>query len=78
MNKIRRKKLAKIKEKITDLKYELEEIKEEEQDCFDNLPYSLQASSKGEEMDENIYYLDNTMEILENALDELDNIDTEE
>ena len=47
MNKARRSKL----EKVWSV---LEEVLQEEQECFDNLPESLQRSDKGEMIEENI------------------------
>lgn len=45
----------------------LEEVKEEEQEAFDNMPESLQGSERGEEME-------GFIGDLENAADDLDNI----
>lgn len=67
MNKNRRKQLEKIVEALEALRDDLEMLKDEEQDCFDNLPESLQESEKGEIMQE---YADD----LEAAYDDLDNV----
>lgn len=47
MNKERRKKVER-------LFFELEELIEQEQEAFDNLPESIQSSQKGETFEENI------------------------
>lgn len=48
MNKIRRDQLSEIVGKLEVLKEELEEVKEEERECFENLPESLQESERGQ------------------------------
>ena len=77
MNKIRRKAVAKIITKLEELKnlrseiYEmLEEVKDEEQEALDNMPYSLQESERGQQMQE---YIDT----MDSVLSDLDLIDTE-
>ena len=67
MNKNRRKQLERIVEQLENLRDDLEMLKYEEQECFDNLPDSLQESEKGEMMQE---YADD----LEAAYDDLDNV----
>ena len=42
MNKVRRSKLEKIAEAITDLKEQLETLQEEEEEYRDNMPENLQ------------------------------------
>lgn len=47
MNKIRRDQLSEIAGKLEVIKDELEELKEEERECFENLPEGLQESERG-------------------------------
>lgn len=54
MNNLRRKRILKVAEQLDDLNRELDELQQEEQDAFDNLPESLQYSEKGETMEEHI------------------------
>jgi ATP-dependent helicase/DNAse subunit B len=75
MNKLRRKELTRIIEKLErlealrlEIKDELEAVLEEEQEAFDNLPESLQESERGQQMQE---YID----AMDGALDELDAYD---
>ena len=75
MNKIRRKELARIVEKLetlealrSEIQEELEAVMDEEQEAFDNMPESLQESEKGQQMQE---YID----AMESALDDLEEID---
>ena len=58
MNQPRRTKLKKIFWKLVDLQTEIRKIEEEEQDAFDNLPESLAASERGDQMQEFIELLD--------------------
>ena len=44
MNKTRRKALARINERIEELRSELETLLEEEEECLDNIPENLQGS----------------------------------
>ena len=77
MNKIRRKELAKIVEKLealdalrAEIQEELEAVMDEEQEALDNMPESLQDSEKGCQMQE---YID----AMQCALDDLENFDVE-
>lgn len=67
MNKARRNEISAIIERLEACKSDLETLQEEEQECFDNLPESLQDAEKGETMQENA-------DDLENVCDEIDNI----
>ena len=49
----------------------LEEVKDEEQEALDNMPYSLQESERGQQMQE---YIDT----MDSVLSDLDLIDTED
>ena len=51
MNAARRKRLAEAVDLIASAKENIEEVKEEEQEAFDNMPESLQGSERGEEME---------------------------
>lgn len=65
MNKQRRKQIAVAIELIEQAQAILEEVKEDEQEAFDNLPESIQLSERGELMEEYIY----TLESFQYALD---------
>lgn len=54
MNRDRRKRLGKLLDKLIDLKTELAEICDEEQEAYDCMPESLQESEKGMKVDEGI------------------------
>lgn len=55
-----------------DLQTEIEEIKEEEQEAYDNLPESLQYGEKGEKMTDAVDNLDSAYSSLEDAIGYLD------
>lgn len=77
MNKIRRKELARIVEKLEamdalrlEVQEELEAVLDEEQEALDNMPESLQDSEKGQQMQE---YID----AMESAMSDLEDFDVE-
>ena len=72
MNKVRRKQLADIRAKIEELQDLLEEVRDEEQEAFDNLPESLQSSERGQAMENAIYYMDEAAGQLADAYDSLE------
>lgn len=47
MNKERRKALAALRAQLDNVRAELEAIRDEEQDAFDNMPEGLQQSERG-------------------------------
>ena len=72
MNKARRKRLEEAMETLQTLIEEIDAIREEEQDAYDNMPESLQESERGERM----YTIASTLEdvgySLESAKDDLE------
>lgn len=75
MNAQRRKALKAVITKLEDLeslrqeiKEELEDIMDEEQESFDNMPEGLQESDRGQQMQEYI-------STMEGAIDDLDSMD---
>lgn len=71
MNAKRRKELEKVIALIEDAKSQLEILKDEEQEAFDNMPEGLQCSEKGERMEEVISYLDDSFSELESAIENI-------
>lgn len=67
MNKQRRKKLEEALNLIDQAKDILEEVKDEEQDAFDNLPENFQNGERGEEMQNYIEMLDEAYGYLDDA-----------
>lgn len=74
MNKERRNRLSEISDLVGDAIDQLEEIMEEEQEALDNLPESLQSSSKGEAMDEAITSMQDIMDELTTIQTDIDEL----
>lgn len=75
MNKARRKRISKILEQLEGLSMEIEEVMNEEQEAYDNLPESIQDSERGENMEEYISSLDDAMNYVSDAILSLEEIE---
>lgn len=75
MNAKRRKRIENIISKLEDLSVEIEEVMNEEQEAFDNLPESIQYSEMGENMEEYISSLDYAMNYVSDAISSLEEIE---
>lgn len=71
MNKERRKAIDLITDKLLEMQTELEEIKAEEEEAYDNLPEGIQASERGEEMQGYIEQMEEALNSLQDAYDYL-------
>lgn len=69
MNNTRRKAIAKIAERLEELKTDFELLRDEEQEAFDNLPEGIQESERGEHMENIIYNMEEVLKNLESAFD---------
>ena len=58
MNKARRREIEKAIALMEQAREILEEVKDEEQNAFDNMPENLQSSERGETMEDYIYTLE--------------------
>ena len=74
MNKQRRKEINKAHDLLDDAVIILELALSEEIDAKENLPENLQASSRGEEMENNISDLENALSSLEEADESLEGV----
>lgn len=74
MNKQRRRKLEDVLDRLQGCMTDLEYIKEEEQEAYDNLPESLQYSEKGEQMQENVDDIDYVISDLDSVNNSLEDI----
>lgn len=72
MNKQRRKAIGDIYDKLIGIQYDLEYIRDEEQEAFDNLPESIQYSERGERMEEYISSLEEALDNVGYAVESLD------
>lgn len=75
MNNTRRKAIAKIAERLEELKTDFELLRDEEQEAFDNLPEGIQESERGEHMENIIYNMEEVLENLESAFDTMNAIE---
>ena len=72
MNKIRRKALQEIYDKLSDLREELETIKDEEDESWENMPENLQGSERYEQSETASGNIDEAMEYLSSACDSIE------
>lgn len=72
MNAQRRKQIEKAIGLLSEARAILEEVTEEEQEAFDNMPEGLQASERGETMEENIYRLEDAVSAIEEQEQEME------
>lgn len=71
MNNARRKRIETIIGKLSELRAELDEIKDEEQGVLDNLPENMQSGDKASRYEEIIDGLETASSDLENIEDSL-------
>lgn len=74
MNNKRREKIAGSIKLLENVKNTLQEVLDEEQLAFDNMPENLQYSTRGEEAQEAIDYISEAIECLDNAIEQLESI----
>ena len=74
MNKERRRRLGNVYAALQAAKDELEWIREEEQDAYDNLPESLQDDDRGYELEHNVEQMESAEEALSEAIEALEEI----
>ena len=73
MNNKRRKEISRVVDALTEISNTLSILAEEENEAFDNLPESLQESSRGDDMQEWIDRLEGAQETIDGIIDELSN-----
>jgi len=71
MNKARRKAIETISDKLTELQEDLQAIREEEEEAYDNLPEGIQDSERGEAMQEAMDNLESAESSIQDAIDYL-------
>jgi uncharacterized protein YukE len=71
MNTARRKALGEIQDQLTDLQSALELFKDEEQECYDNLPEGIQYSEKGEAMESAVESMEAAYDNIQDAIDNI-------
>jgi hypothetical protein len=74
MNAQGRKEIAKYIASLEEIKNNLDSMREEEEDKFDNMPEGIQESERGEDMQEAIENLEEAVSNLEDTIDILNEI----
>lgn len=74
MNKERRIKILNVIKEIEQIKDKLQKVLNEEETVFDNMPENLQCSMRGEESEESIDYMNDAIDALDNAIEQLEEI----
>lgn len=72
MNKERRNQISKIITSLETLRYEIENLREDEQEAFDNLPEGIQCSDRGEAMEAAASELDDAYNSIDEAISQLE------
>ena len=72
MNKLRRKSLQVLSEKLDELKSELEDIQQQEEEYRDNIPENLQGSGRYDKADSACSDLFDAVSSIEEALDSIE------
>ena len=74
MNKARRATLNAIMNAITEQKYALESVRDDEETAKDNLPESLQGSDRYDTMEEAVNAMDDAICSIEEAINRLEDV----
>ena len=74
MNKVRRKKLEELISSLEGICADLEYLRDEEQNAFDNMPESLQSSERGAKLEDNAYQLEDAYNNLDGIVENLNEL----
>jgi len=77
MNKADRKKLNTVLSALEGLKETVEQIRDAEQEKIDKMSDNLRESERGQKMQEDLSYVENTASSIEEAIDGLSSIELE-
>ena len=72
MNNARRKKLNTILEQLVEIHTALEEVKDEEQEYFDNIPENFQSSERYEKAENAVAALDDALSMFDDIADNIE------
>ena len=72
MNNTRRKHLSDLQDKLRDIMSDLELLRDEEDEAYNNLPESIQLSEKGDSMAEAIDNMDEASSLIEDVISYID------
>ena len=71
MNNNRRKRISDIIERLESLQGDIEELKNEEEEAYDNIPEGLKSSERGESCENAIFNLDEAYSALDDVINYL-------
>ena len=74
MNKERRKRIDDIIAQLNDIKEDIEMLRDEEQEAYDNMPESIQESDRGEAMTRAVDLMESAYSWIEDAVSELEEV----
>jgi flagellar biosynthesis chaperone FliJ len=74
MNNARRKEILKVSDELEKLRDRVSELMDEEQEYFDNMPEGIQASEKGELSEQHLYALEEAVDTIDTAKEQLNEI----
>ena len=74
MNEGRRKKLGDAMKALSEAQSIVDQVKDDEQEAFDNLPENMQSGDKGTTMEQTIETLEEISSNLGDAISELENV----
>lgn len=72
MNKARRRSIENVLNQLRDIQTAVEELRDEEQECLDNIPENLQGSTRYEESERAADSLDSAYDSIEEACGNLE------
>lgn len=72
MNNVRRKKLNTILEQLVEIHAALEEVKDEEQEYFENIPENFQSSERYEKAENAVAALDDALSMFDDIADNIE------
>ncbi len=76
MNNQRREKLRNINRKLEEINSELNAVKDDEEWAFESMPENLQSSMRGEDSQEYISIMEDAIDHIEQALEQMGELDT--
>lgn len=74
MNRERRKRIKNLQDSLCEIQSELQDLIDEENEAFDNLPEQFQDGDRGQQMQEYITYMEDSLSNIEEATEWLNEI----
>ena len=71
MNKVRRKAIEKIAERLSELEMDFESIFDEESEYMDNIPENLQSGERYEAIEDTVFNMEQIIMVLQGTYEDL-------